>query len=245
MNTLFGSTISPLVILAQASSQTAQTAKETSVVPVDLIWEQITALSWLQALIAVSFGAVYLFYGWRIFKVLTAVCFGMLGLFAGMRIGESMGGTNSVLWGGIIGLASLAVLSIPLVKWAVSILGAVAGGIITSGMWYAVGLPQQFIWAGAVIGIVAGGMISFIVFKISVMLFTSLGGAGLIIVGVLALLYRYELHQVHQNENEKADFVRSLVFTHDWFLPVVLIFATFVGMLIQNKLVKGTSDWKL
>jgi hypothetical protein len=228
-----------LFILAQASEQSA---KQTSVVPVDLIWEQITTLSWLQALIAVSFGAVYLFYGWRIFKVITVVCFGMLGLFAGMRIGGMVASPNSVLWGGIIGLAGLAILSIPLMKWAVSILGAVAGGIVTSGLWYACGLPQQFIWAGAIIGIIAGGMISFIVFKIAVMLFTSLGGAALIIVGVLALLYRYELHQ---NPNEKSDFVRSLVFTHDWFLPVMLIFATFVGMLIQNRLVKGTSDWKL
>lgn len=225
-----------LFILAQASSE----ASKHNVVPVDLIWEQITSLSWLQALIAVSFGAVYLFYGWRIFKVITIVCFGMLGLFAGMRVGQTMTSPNSVLWGGIIGLALLAVLSVPLMKWAVSILGAVAGGIITSGIWYALGLPQQFIWAGAVIGIIAGGMISFIVFKIAVMLFTSLGGSTLIIVGMLALLYRYELHNA-----DKASFVRSLVFTYDWFLPVILIFATFVGMLIQNKLVKGTSDWKL
>ncbi|MGB8225529.1 MAG: hypothetical protein WCE45_01490 [Sedimentisphaerales bacterium] len=41
-----------LFILAQASGQS------TNVVPVDLIWEQVTSLSWLQALIAVSFGAV-------------------------------------------------------------------------------------------------------------------------------------------------------------------------------------------
>ena len=225
-----------LFILAQAG----ESSGKTSVVPVDLIWEQITSLSWIQALIAVSFGAVYLFYGWRIFKVITVVCFGMLGLFAGMRIGQMVNAPNSILWGGIIGLAGLAVLSIPLMKWAVSILGAVAGGIITSGIWYACGLPQQYIWAGAIIGIVAGGMISFIVFKIAVMLFTSLGGAALIIVGVLALLYRYELHQT-----EKAEFVRSLVHGYNWFLPVALIFATFVGMLIQNRLVKGTSDWKL
>lgn len=232
-----------LILLTQAAAHSGhKAAEQTTVMPVDMIWEQITSLSWLQALIAVSFGAVYLFYGWRIFKVITVVCFGMLGLFVGMRIGETMTTTspNAVLWGGIIGLAGLAILSIPLMKWAVSILGAVAGGVVTSGIWYACGLPQEFIWAGAVIGIVAGGMISFIVFKISVMLFTSLGGAALIIVGVLALLYRYELHQ-----KDKADFVQSLVFTHDWFLPVILIFATFIGMLIQNKLVKGTSDWKL
>ncbi len=226
MNTLF--------ILAQAGQGTAG---QTFVVPIDLIWEQISTLTWLQALIAVSFGAVYLFYGWRIFKVVTVVCFGMLGLFAGMRIGEM---TGSVLWGGIIGLVALAALSVPLMKWAVSILGAVAGGIITSGVWFAFGMPQEYIWAGAIIGIIAGGMISFIVFRIAVMLFTSLSGAVLIIVGLLALLHLYE-----RSQTESADLIRSLVNDYNWFLPVVLIFTTFVGMIIQNKLVKGTSNWKL
>lgn len=231
-----------LFILAETASRTGHGANQGSIVPIDLIWGQISTLTWFQALIAVSFGAVYLFYGWRVFKVITVVCFGMLGLFAGMRIGESM---HSVLWGGIIGLATLAIISIPLIKWAVSILGAVAGGIVTGGMWYAVGLPEQFIWAGAVIGIIAGGMISFIVFKISVMLFTSLGGGVLIIIGVLSLLYRYEQHLYVQNKTEPTYYIKSLVNNNHWFLPVALIFVTFVGMLIQNKLVKGASDWKL
>ncbi|MGD0786183.1 MAG: hypothetical protein ABR969_10270, partial [Sedimentisphaerales bacterium] len=84
------------------------------------------------------------------------------------------------------------------------------------------------------------GMISFIVFKISVMLFTSLGGAVLIITGLLALANLYE-----HNQTEKADFVYSLVNEYTWFMPAILIFTTFVGMVIQNKLVKGASDWKL
>ena len=227
MNTLF--------ILAQAGEEAA---KQTSIVPMDLIWEQISSLTWLQALIAVSFGAVYLLYGWRIFKVITVVCFGMLGLFAGMKVGQMIGG--SILWGGIIGLAVLAALSIPLMKWAVSILGAVAGGIITSGIWFACGLPQEYLWAGAIIGVIAGGMISFIVFRIAVMLFTSFGGAILIIVGLLALLHLYE-----QSQTGPTNFVRSLVNDYNWFLPAVLTFTTFVGMIIQNKLVKGTPNWKI
>lgn len=203
----------------------------------NIFWQQIAKLSWLEALIAVSFGAVYLIYGWRIFKVLAVVSFGMIGLFAGMQLGEKMG---SVLWGGIFGLLILAVLSIPLMHWAVSALGAVAGGIVTGCMWYAIGLPQQYIWAGIIIGVVAGGMISFIVFKISVMLFTSLGGAVLIITGILALARLYEKHQF-----EDGTFVYSLVHDYRWFMPTILIFMTFLGMVIQHKLVKGSSDWKL
>jgi len=224
-----------LFVLAQAGETAA--AKTTDFVPIDMVWEQISTLSWLQALIAVSFGAVYLLYGWRIFKVLTVVCFGMLGLFAGMKAGEM---TGSVLWGGIIGLVALAALSIPLMKWAVSLLGAVAGGIITSGIWYACGLPDQYLWAGAFIGIIAGGMISFIVFKISVMMFTSMGGGVLVVVGFLALLHLYE-----KNQPTPTNHIYSLVNSHNWFLPVVLIFTTGIGMIIQNKLVKGASDWKL
>ena len=226
MNTLF--------ILAQAGKQAAG---QTNIVPIDLIWKQISTLGWLQALLAVSFGAVYMLYGWRIFKVLAVVCFGMLGLFGGMRVGEML---DSVLWGGIIGLIGLAALSIPLMRWAVSFLGAVAGGIITSGVWFACGLPEQYIWAGAIIGIIAGGMISFIVFKISVMLFTSLSGSVLVLIGLLALVHLYE-----RNLSEPTDHINSLVNGHNWFLPVLLIFTTAIGMVVQNKLVKSSSDWKL
>jgi hypothetical protein len=215
----------------------SQAGKGAGIVPIDLIWEQISTLGWLQALIAVSFGAVYMLYGWRVFKVLAVVCFGMLGLFAGMKVGAMLG---SSLWGAIIGLVGLAALSIPLMKWAVSILGAVAGGIITSGIWYACGLPEQYLWAGAIIGVIAGGMMSFIIFKISVMLFTSLGGAVLVLIGLLALLHLYE-----RNQAVPTNYVSSLVNGHNWFLPVLLIFATAVGMLIQNSLVKGSSDWKI
>lgn len=227
--------MSAFFVLAQAAENQQQ------IVPMDVFWQQVAKLSWLEALIAVSFGAVYLIYGWRIFKVLAVVSFGMVGLFAGMQLGSKMGsGPSAILWGGVIGLLLLAVLSIPLMHWAVSALGAVAGGIITGCLWYAIGLPQQYIWAGAIIGVVAGGMISFIVFRISVMLFTSLGGAVLIITGLLALARLYERFQT-----EDASFVYSLVNEYNWFIPAMLIFVTFIGIVIQNKLVKGSSDWKL
>jgi hypothetical protein len=222
-------------------AETAVKQQHHQIVQMDIFWQQVAKLNWLQALIAVSFGAVYLIYGWRIFKVLAVVSFGMVGLFAGMTLGSKMGGAGSELWGGVMGLLALAILSIPFMHWAVSILGAVSGGIVTGCIWYAVGLPQQYIWAGVIIGIVAGGMISFIVFKISVMLFTSLGGAVLIITGLLALARLYERFQTKGN----ADFVYSLVNDYHWFMPSMLIFVTFVGIVIQHKLVKGSSDWKL
>lgn len=227
-----------LIILAQAAEISTERVSDTQIVPVDYIWEQIITLSWLQAFIAVSFGAVYLLYGWRIFKALAVISFAFLGLYAGMWVGGQF--FDNVLLGGVVGSALLAVLAVPLMRWAVSILGAVAGGTLTAGLWYACQLPEQYIWAGGLVGIVAGGMISFIIFKIAVMLFTSLGGGALIVTGLLSLLYQYESIQEPPTEN-----IKELFYNQSWFMPVLLMISTAVGIIVQNKFVKGSRDWSV
>ena len=138
--------IEHLIILAQTEESTSGPLFSMQNI-LDSFWSQATTLSWIQAVIAISFGMVYLLYGWRIFKVLVVICFGLVGLFAGIKIGAQF---DSQIFGGIVGLAILAGISVPLMRWAVSILGAIAGGILTGGFWYAVGLPEQYILAGAV-----------------------------------------------------------------------------------------------
>ena len=227
-----------VTILAQTVGTASETppAAEEAIVPIDLIWEHITSLNVLEALTFISFGAVCLFYGWRVFKMLVVISFGLLGLVLGMTVSEKISGGSNPVLGGVIGLAVLAALSVPLMRWAVSILGALAGGILTSGTWYACGLTEKYIWAGALIGIIAGGMISFIIFKIAIMLFSSLGGGGLMVTGLLALLYLYP---------QTTEKVQELVFTEKWFLPVMLLIPTAVGVIVQNKFVKGTQNWSV
>jgi hypothetical protein len=227
-----------LTILAQAASNSgAETAEETTVVPIDVFWNHITSLGLLEALTFMSFGAVCLFYGWRVFKILVVICFGLLGLVLGITITNKIVGLNNQLVGGLVGMGLLAVLSVPLMRWAVCILGAIAGGTVTSGMWYASGLPESMIWAGALIGIVAGGMISFIVFKVAVILFSSLGGASLFVVGLLAVLCSGYIGATAQ--------VQNLVLNYKWFLPVALIVPTAVGVIVQHKFVKSSKDWDI
>ena len=221
-------------ILAQADEPANQAAEE-AFVPVDFIWEQITALNLIEALTFICFGVVCLFYGWRIFKILVTLSFGLAGLFDGIIVNEKLVGGNG-MWLGIIGMVLMVVLSVPLLRWGVSALGAVAGGILAGGIWYAFNLPQQYVWAGALAGLIAGGMISFIVFKIAVMLFTSFGGGGLIVVALLAILYRY------MDIDEQ---IQELVFNRSWFLPAVLLVPTAVGIIVQNRFVKGTKDWSV
>ena len=225
-----------VTILAQAVEAAGPEAAEEAIVPMDLFWTQITSLGLLEALTFISFGAVCLVYGWRVFKMLVVISFGLLGLLLGITVSDKISGGDSQILGGLIGLGLLAALSVPLMRWAISILGAVAGGILTSGIWYACGLTEKYIWAGALIGIVAGGMISFIIFKVAVILFSSLGGSGLMATGILALLYLYP---------QTTEKVEELIFTQKWFLPTMLIAPTLVGVILQNKFVKRSKEWDL
>ncbi len=227
----------PITILAQTVETTTKLAAETDLIPLDAIWQQIAALSWLEAVLAISFGVVYMLYGWRIFKILVVICFGLVGLFGGIKIGQRF---DSQILGAVVGLFLMAALSVPLMRWAVSLLGALAGGILTAGLWYAFELPGKYILAGAGIGLIAGGMISFIVFRIAVMLFTSFGGGVLIVTGLVALLYQYESMQEPPTEQ-----VKDMFLNQNWFLPVLLLIPTVIGIIIQNKLIKKSHEWSV
>ena len=230
-----------LDILAQAQAQAqAQAAGSSSDggpsrLPIDAIWEQVTQLGPVEALTFISFGVVCLFYGWRIFKILVGICFGLLGLLAGVWINnELLGGTNNVVWLAPIFGGLCAIVAIPLMRWGVGILGALAGGVLTAGGWLAFGMPGTYAWAGGLVGFVAGGMLSFIVFKASVMLFTSLGGSTLMATGILAICYRYI---------ERVEEGRPVILDEKWFFPALVLVPMLVGMVVQNKFIKGAQDW--
>jgi len=221
-------------ILAQAADSAS--SAEGGVVPIDAFWKHITSLGRVEAFMFVSFGVVWLFYGWRVFKVLVVISFALLGLVLGMAITSRVQGINNEFVGGVVGMLALAILSVPLMRWAVGLLGAFAGAIFTAGIWYAVGLDEKYILAGALIGMVGGGMISFIVFRIAVILFTSTGGGALVLTGGLALLYRYGSMQMQ---------IENLVLHERWVLPVALMVPLLVGLIAQHKFVKGSKEWEL
>lgn len=225
-----------VTILAQTGRSTspATDAATEGFLPINFIWGQISELSLSEALTFICFGVVCLLYGWRIFKILVTLCFALIGLFGGLMLNEKLIGGNG-MWLGLMGIVTMAVLSLPLMRWGVSALGALAGGILAGSIWYAFELPDQYIWAGALAGLIAGGMISFIVFKFAVVLFTSFGGGALIVTAVLAVLHTYF----------DPGRVKMLVFNYNWFLPLALIVPTIAGIIVQNKFISGSKDWNI
>ena len=205
--------------------------------PTDFIWQQMTSLSWLEAVLAVSFGVVYLLYGWRVFKVLVVIAFALIGMFLGIQVG-SMAGEK--MWGGVVGLIVFAIASVPMMRFAVSLLGGAAGAFVSAGIWHACSLPESYIWAGGLVGLVGGFLISFIIFKFAVILFTSLGGAAIMMIGLLELLNLYLLH----SEPESTG-IYYIIYNNNWFLPVCLIIPTAIGMLLQNRFHKHSDKWEM
>lgn len=226
-----------ITILAQTAENAGETteAAQGAIVPIDQFWQCVTQLDKLEAFIFIAFGVVCLFYGWRVFRILVAISFALIGMFVGVWINRVLINGNEI-WLGLICMVIFAFFSVPLMRWGVSILGAAAGGILTGGAWYAAGLPEQYIWAGIIIGVVAGGMISFIIFKAAIMLFTSLGGSAMIVVGILAIMYKY---------SGAADQIEELVYTQSWFLPAFLLVPMAAGMFLQNRFIKHSKDWKV
>ncbi len=208
--------------------------------PTDYIWNQIVSLSWLEAVFAISFGVVYLLYGWRVFKVLTVVASGLFGLFVGIEIGSFLGSTQMQLWAGIAGLVVLAVVSVLLMRYAVSFLGGIAGAILVAGLWHSLSVSREYIWTGAVAGFIGGFLISFIIFKFAVMLFTSLGGSVFMVVGLLELANIYE-----SNLEPPTQHIHDWVYTYNWFLPICFTLPTVIGMYLQNRFHKQPDKWEM
>lgn len=223
-------------ILAQATEPTAQQTQQQEIVQMQQIWQHIISLNLVEALTFISFGVICLLYGWRIFKILVVISFALIGLTLGIKIGNMIQGSTNQVLSGLIGMGVLAVISVPLMKYAVSVLGAVAGGVLTAAIWFGCGLNENYIWAGALIGIIAGGMISFIIFRIAVMLFSSLGGSTLMVFGMLALLYLYP---------ETKEQIKHIFFDYKWFFPLAIMVPTAIGLFAQNRFIKKSKDWSV
>ena len=228
----FVSILQTAFVLAQQVAQ--QPAAPQKATPLVQFWQLVSDLHVVEALTFISFGVVCLFYGWRIFKILVTIVFGLVGLIVADKANMFIKG--NVVWVAIFFVVVFAVFSYPLMRWGVSLLGSLSGGILTAGATLALGLhDQRILLAGSLVGLVAGGMISFIVFKIAVILFTSLGGSGLVVVGLLAVL--------HQNLDPKK--LETFVFDCPWFLPILVMVPMIAGVFLQYRFIKTAQDWSV
>lgn len=177
-----------------------------------------------EACILVLLGIVYLMFGYSIFKFLVSLNALAAGAYLGALLGKN---ANAAAAGGLIGAIVAAAITFPLMKYAVMIMGGIFGAALGASLWRQGGLQADLAWAGALSGLIFLGMLSMIVFRGSVILYTSLQGSVMLVFGILGLLYKYQSMgpEVTAAFNKQA-----------FILPTVVLIPALVGLLFQQSM---------
>jgi len=174
------------------------------------------------ALLLVLLGVVYLLFGFYLFKPLVLLNAAFIGSMVGVYISQKTGGPlPSGILGGFIGAA----VTYPLMKWAVAVMGGLFGAILGLTLWRTFGLDVGFAWTGGLMGLIGCGLLCFIVFRGSVMAYTSLQGSVMLIFGILSLIYKYQSFAPRITESLQLK---------PFLLPMIVFIATILGLIYQQ-----------
>jgi hypothetical protein len=185
-------------------------------------------LGWCQhmspgvAALLVMVGIVYLLFGFQIFKILVLLNAAIFGGFAGACAG---GEGESAVAAALIGAVLAAAIAWPTMKYAVALMGGLFGGLLGASIWHAIGLDPNVVWAGAIIGVVALGLLSFVLFRGSVMMYTSLQGSFMLVFGILGLICKYA-----EVETELSGHLAVRPF----LLPGLIVVPAVLGLVYQQ-----------
>jgi len=184
----------------------------------------------LEAVALVAAGGVFLVYGFRYFKLLVPANAAAVGALCGTYLGARMGSANMPLVLGASGAVLTAALAWLTIRYAVGVMGALAGGLVGLGLWHLVGaaLGRQAMlahaWSGGVIGMVVVGMLTFVLFRDTVMIFTAVQGAIMIVSGVCAVLV---------SRPSFGQSVRETLVSNDYLLLVLIGVPAVMGFSVQ------------
>jgi hypothetical protein len=175
----------------------------------------------IAALLIVA-GLFYLLFGITWFRALVVLNAAGVGAILGGGLGAQGG---AAIPGAVVGAVLAGVITWPLMKWAVAVMGATSGALLAATIWRVAGLDPAFTWAGALTGLVAGCLMCFIIFRGCVMAYTSLQGSVMVIFGVLGLLFMY------RDLGPKA---AKYLAVKPYFLPLCVFIPTIIGIMYQQ-----------
>lgn len=162
----------------------------------DEILQNLRLVEPYQAALLLFGGIIYLIWGAKIFRFLVTVNMALVGFMVGTGIGGLIS-PDGHIWGGLIGALVLGVLAWPLMRFAVSLMAGIAGAFAGYNAWgYFTSMYRpdlvQFKYVGAIIGLLLLGSLAFVLFRLMIILFTSLQGGVMAAAGGIALALRYQ-----------------------------------------------------
>ena len=167
-------------------------------------------------------GVIYSVFGFSLFQLAAVANIGGLGVWAGWWIGKQFdAAATGMILGGVIAAAA----AWPAMRYTLAACGGIIGFVVGVAVWRALGLADPYAPAGGLIGAIFLFMLSFIQLRISIMAFTAIQGAVMLLGGLLGLLMKYPLVD---------DPVTAWVADQPVILPVVLFALSVASVLFQQ-----------
>jgi hypothetical protein len=196
--------------------------------------ELLTRLLDMHAIVGVLvmvIGAVCILQGYRWHRWIVVLLALMLGLGIGHLLSPSIGKSSVVAIA--MGLLFAAIAS-PMMKVTVAIFAGLAGAFLGANVWSIVQGPDAGNpWPGAAMGFILLAMSSFLLARISIILFTSLGGAAMLVLGGLACLL---------NIPQLREPVEQHLESHQLLVPLLVGVAAVVGFVLQENWTRGGDE---
>ncbi len=192
--------------------------------PEDLA-EALTQINIVWAGVMIVLGVICTFQGYRWRKTVVLILAALCGLWAGTALGGEIGSGAMVA---ALALALLfAIIALPLMKFTVAFFGGLAGAFLGANLWSMLAPPehQSSVQLGAVIGLIAMGMLAFIAFRVVVIVFTSIVGSTMLVLGMLSLLVGVGIWQ--------GDLSHTMT-DNQMIVPLVVAVVALIGGVIQH-----------
>jgi len=189
---------------------------------------------WVVAAIFVAVGLICILQGYKLYKGVVLLTALALGLGVGYKLGQSI--QAEAIVAGCLGVL-LAVVAWPMMKFAVALCGGLAGAFLGANAWSAIAaplseagtlnLPADAYWAGALMGLILFGLLSFILFELSVVVFTSVSGSVLAVLGFIALLLQVPAWRTAIGDSIQAN---------PLIVPMLVVVPAVVGLVLQQQM---------
>lgn len=183
-------------------------------------------LLWIWDIALLLLGWIFVFSARRSYRALIMANCAALGWYLAMFLAHWswIAGAAAALIGTVIG-----VLLVPMMRIALFILGALAGGAVGVALWHVFKQPPDYQWVPAVLGVIVLGIAGLYVFEISAVLICTLEGAIMVVMGATGLILRYG------STNMRQAYVANIA-EQPINLLAVIIGIMCIGVLVQMAL---------
>jgi hypothetical protein len=168
-------------------------------------------------------GSLLLLFGFKAYKAVVVFNCIVLGFYVGSVLGEK---AKVSIIAAIVGAVVLGAISWPLMKYAVALSGGLVGAVCGMAIWNYFQPNTEYAWAGGIMGLILLGMLCFLLFKMSVILFTCLQGAIMLVLGASALLIRF----TPWNATISTEFNNKPI-----LMPLLVCSIAFLGIIYQQQ----------